>query len=1365
MLRRASLAVLLAAICTGAWAQEVTTRTVSPLVATAQGLDQSNDALRLVGSSAQQAGQPLCLEAEQASLVRFTPGKGIMGRDAGASGGLYVAFVDQADFRFKLAEAGTYTAWYRASFPLKGNWNHTESMDGGATQTHTDSRGEVLDQWLWVKGPTYELTAGEHVWSFAPFGWCGGTKLDRVLLSRDPAFALTGLGPVASPATGPQAGEAVTEQLRPRALVRWQKVTCENVSQAGTVQLEATTDSAVSWQPVPADGDLTKLGDKPLALRLKLQAGADGGSPYVAKLQVEYVAKPIPPLVLANRNLQLRFAGDSGALIGVRNLHALAPRAPTDYLAPEVETPLFSFVGFRPEFNTTVEIGFGQAQLQKVTPGKDELRLAYSLLGGGLLVEVQVKLAGRLARFGLTVTNKSHYEIAQVRLLSPKGLRIGGDCTDDYLLTPITTGSIVKYPASLEYPRQIYTDRPLGYPGMATMCWMDLWDDAGGGMYLACEDKRTRVTELTFSNGVGDRPTPGEAMGTPPPDRDASYRYAKVPGTYVNIGFDKRWRIPRGTSGERLPEVVVGVHEGDWHWGADQYRAWAEPWMAAAKHVPDWFRDSLGINNVHMIHLGDFAKLSKGRPRGGRQGDMKDTMFPLVAAWCQNASCEAYWSTPVLHRLLGSEEEFTGGIQKQHEMGHRFISYNLPRALNPLFNQAEKRVGCVPISMIPAEEVPPVGFYSEVGLRLADGRLRSADGAYSEANVCWGAPRWRDYEHHIIYDKYVKQYGDDGMYMDGMGLDDIGTQDCRSLTHGHETYGDWTRAFLDWLEKLQAETRQQRPGAVFLGEGMGDVYHMQLATGLFYPENAPQVYRYTCPWNIGWIMPALSAIKGWPDDGLAYASVYGLMISGLDTNFERDPAAFRRNLVFRERFHQFQSRARFLDNAGLEVPDASVTAKLYGRNDAGNRAALIVTYNPNKASGVRVSVATAQTGNVGAGWACDEAGGWRKLELTQSGDKVQFTLPAADLSACLLIERCEPIISLAEVKPTVPGERGVAHVTVTSLEGKELTGQVALQLPAGWQSEARPVKVGPGQSADVDVPFTVAPHESYDVHDIYAVVKDGSRVTKRCRPMGVCRPVQAEIWFVRRTQASAGDRVRVEMSNASTRAVSGTCELLTPAGVTPVPAGAPFTLAPGGAGELLFDLANTESVQTLQYLKARLQYGKDETLAFEHLQPPLLNGGFEQDTAGDDQPDYWNYRFPHELYVKPGFPRDHDIVAEGKSSLRLDPLLTDTRNHIVTTFVKLVPGARYKLSCQLRRTGHNGNIGLRLYSLYAKDGRNATVSVWLGGAKDGPVNVWQRFEGEFQACDMDVPYNLLLSNTGKSPETVWFDDIRLEELR
>ena len=132
------------------------------------------------------------------------------------------------------------------------------------------------------------------------------------------------------------------------------------------------------------------------------------------------------------------------------------------------------------------------------------------------------------------------------------------------------------------------------------------------------------------------------------------------------------------------------------------------------------------------------------------------------------------------------------------------------------------------------------------------------------------------------------------MYLDGTGLDDLGTQDCKSLSHGHQTYGEWSWDLLQWATALKAEAEKTRPGSVFIGEGMGDVYHTVLDTGLFYPENAPEVYRYTLPWNTGLIMPGTSPIPGWPDGGLEYGAVYGLKIAGLDHNFERDPARFPR---------------------------------------------------------------------------------------------------------------------------------------------------------------------------------------------------------------------------------------------------------------------------------------------------------------------------------------------------------------------------------------------------------------------------------------------------------------------------------------
>jgi hypothetical protein len=597
------------------------------------------------------------------------------------------------------------------------------------------------------------------------------------------------------------------------------------------------------------------------------------------------------------------------------------------------------------------------------------------------------------------------------------------------------------------------------------------------------------------------------------------------------------------------------------------------------------------------------------------------------------------------------------------------------------------------------------------------------------------------------------------MYMDGVGLDDLATQDCKSLTHGHSTFGEGPYDMIKWLGGLKTATRQVRPGAMYFGEGMGDVYHTVLDTGLFYPENAPEAYLYTCPWNIGLLMPGTAPIPGWPAGGLEYAAVYGLRISGLDQNFEVDPARFRQYMTFRERFHQLQSRARFRDRLGLSVSDPKVTARLFTRQDAGNRYALVSAHNPGKTAGVTVTVKATAAGAVRQGWACGLDGGWQPLPVRQEGDKYLFTLPATELTVCLLAEQCEPLVSVAEPRPIVPGDTGKVAVTVTNLEAQPLAATLGLQLPAGWKTVAAPVTVASGQSLTRELPCTVPAGTKYDVHDIYAVTTEKTRQTKRCRPLGVCHAVQAELYF------TAGDRLRLALENVSQRPVTATCALQTPAGVTADPGTAPVSLAPGAKGEVAFALGNVARVTTLQHLEAHVRYGRDEVVAYEQLQPPVLNGGFEDDTAGDGRPDYWNYRFPEELYVKPGFVLDHEVAAEGQVSLRLDPYPQDTRNHILTTFVRLVPGARYRLSCQIRRSEHNPSVGVRLWSLYSRDGRSPVTDVWLGNLKNGPVNEWQRFAREFTAADKDVPYNLMVCNNNRSTATAWFDDLRLEELR
>jgi len=607
---------------------------------------------------------------------------------------------------------------------------------------------------------------------------------------------------------------------------------------------------------------------------------------------------------------------------------------------------------------------------------------------------------------------------------------------------------------------------------------------------------------------------------------------------------------------------------------------------------------------------------------------------------------------------------------------------------------------------------------------------------------------WRDYLSHMVLDKYVGQYGADGMYLDGIGLV---TYECKNLRHGHG-YGEWHHGLTTWLTHITRRAQELRPGAVFAGEGMNDVDHRYLDVGLFYLDNDPEVYRYTFPWNIGIILGAPSSYLN-----LEFPALFGLKFGGIDSTFEQHPEKTAEIVAFREKFSQFQFRARFVDDVGLHIADADVKAKLYVRDEPGTRGALVVAFNEQEKEGVSASVDASRVGSLKSAWFYDIGGALRRLDVREENGEYRFALPASRLSAVLLLERCEPFIYIKSVPPVVPGETGRARVTVTNLEAGAIAGKVSLGLPDGWRSEAADFRIPGGGSAEFELAFQVPEGTKYDVYDIYAVSREAGRETKKCIPMGVCRPVQAEIYYV------AHDTVRVEMDNSSSREVTGTCRLEVPAPVTVTENDIAFRLAPKGKGSLLFHMRNVDRITTREHIKAVLDYGKKRTVAYELIQPTVLNGGFEQCTAGDGYPDYWNYRRPQSLYLK-GVALDKSTYVEGTQSVRLDPCDKSNTNYISTTLIQLVPKTRYRFSCSIRRTGNHGGIGARLFSMYAMGGKGA-VDIHIGYKKEGPTGVWERFDGEFTSAEIDVPYQILLNNAGKSPETAWFDDVRIEQIQ
>jgi len=756
------------------------------------------------------------------------------------------------------------------------------------------------------------------------------------------------------------------------------------------------------------------------------------------------------------------------------------------------------------------------------------------------------------------------------------------------------------------------------------------------------------------------------------------------------------------------------------------------------------------------VHLGDFVDLSKGWPKGTLKNLVRDPVFPMMAMWAQMASCEAYWGSLLLHRLMGTPEQLAAAVRKQHEMGRLVKFYCLPPYWNPEIHKGAARAGTVPLSLYPDDELPPPGFFERIVRRRYDGSPVASGNLISEGGVCLGASAWQDYLTHILVDKYIGEYGSDGMYLDGGGL---ATYECKNLEHGHDGYGQWTPGYMAWATRLKQRARRLRPTAIFTGEGMGDVEATVLDGSLFYPDNAPQVYRYTLPENIGILWGQLpEGYEGYPRNGLAWLIVHGLKFGGIHaySTFNRDK--LDPYIAFRRRFSQFQFRARFLDEQGLTWSDPEVKGKLYGRDETGTRGALVVAFNPKRKQGAGAVVRRDRVGRRRSAWAYTLDAALHKLDVREVGDGYEFSVPASEMSAVLLLERCEPFIDVSRIRPVVPGERGAARVTVRNLESTPLVGSVTLGLPAGWRAEAIPATVPSGGEETFEVAFTVAPDARRDVHQVYGEFRERLRQTRRCVPMGVCRAVQAELHWAEPSV------VRLEMANSSCRPVSGRVRLVLPEPVTCDAGAAPFNLAARGQGELTFRLQGVERVTTRLPIKAVLTYGGDASEAHELVQPPVVNGSFEQCTPGDGWPDWWNYRWPQSLYRR-GAALDETTAAHGKYSFRIDPNPHDRENRVSTTFIRLAPSRRYRLRAAVRRSAHHPRIMISFFSMYGDEKGHRPVSLTLGRKDDGPLNEWQTFSAEFTSVDIDVPYQLILFNNTEGAATVWFDDVRIEEAK
>jgi len=235
----------------------------------------------------QRDGEPISIEAESSTRVVVYGSDAAPVENGEASGGYCIKDVTELENRLIIEHDGKYRAWYRAFFPLKGNWGHSEQMDDGRPQWVIDSFHGPDQKWLWVKGPVYSLDKGAHTYLFpAPTAWCGGALLDKIVLKPENGDEPIGMGPPVSMSRIAPQGELISNRFRLDEMLAWQ-LAYEKEDNAGKIELEYSYDCGKTWKKLP-DGEVleTTPGVKRVTFRITLVAGPEGTSPRIRDLML-----------------------------------------------------------------------------------------------------------------------------------------------------------------------------------------------------------------------------------------------------------------------------------------------------------------------------------------------------------------------------------------------------------------------------------------------------------------------------------------------------------------------------------------------------------------------------------------------------------------------------------------------------------------------------------------------------------------------------------------------------------------------------------------------------------------------------------------------------------------------------------------------------------------------------------------------------------------------------------------------------------------------------------------------------------------------------------------------------------------------
>lgn len=538
----------------------------------------------------------------------------------------------------------------------------------------------------------------------------------------------------------------------------------------------------------------------------------------------------------------------------------------------------------------------------------------------------------------LKLCNETGYEACDIAFPALDGIWLGESYADNVLVYPHFAGCRMDNPTRQlasspklirwKWQNYLYTYnlgqavgerdergayvRRLNYTGDASMLWLDLHDPGeNAGLYLACRNESHVMKGLRMESFGEENPGTGLAV---------IHRPALGAGEWES------------------GQCILALHEGDWHWAADAYRAWFETLPKARFRPlrPQWFNQSpaLMAHYDFQYQEGGIVHTFRDIPELMRQAMDMGISHLLLAGWHEDGFDYGFpHYTP--NHLLGGADALKAAIRTVRNMGGHVSFYINSRLCNTAFEDEHALI-------------------ARSAIMQKNGRLWIEKYGADEiefASMCISEPGWRARLVDTV-DYLVHEIGADSIYLDQFAM----ATSIKCYHPGHTEHAGnpcaWNQGYEHLLEEIREKVPEEELAVLY--EGCNDIYGAsvggQLISELHCPWEArmPEVYKYTFPDQmlVDMMNPRRhSAMR--PEHVArhstqllhrafvmdAYFWCYDLEY---DNNWRGDPEQFRRlkQLVrLRREWLSRYGHGRFRDTQGLEDLPAHALVKRFELED------------------------------------------------------------------------------------------------------------------------------------------------------------------------------------------------------------------------------------------------------------------------------------------------------------------------------------------------------------------------------------------------------------------------------------------------